>query len=185
MSPLLLGILNSQAAAGGAGAFDWLETSRPTGTGTLTITGLGAYSDYQHLQIRMLAESDFTNNLYNVNVRFNNDTSTIYSGNYMYAQSGNTWGGSAFVSSNDFSIRQILSPKFNSYAGASIFEIYDFASTTKAKTLKALSGAATYQNKITWQSGLYNSTNAITSITFISQSGNFLSNTRFAIYGWK
>jgi hypothetical protein len=69
---------------------------------------------------------------------------------------------------------------------AAVVDILDFASTTKNKTWRALSGIDTNSNgAIQLSSGFWNSTSAITSLTFNLSSGTFSNYSSFALYGIK
>jgi hypothetical protein len=62
--------------------------------------------------------------------------------------------------------------------------ILDYANTNKYKTLRGLSGADNNgSGEIRFWSGLWQSTNAITSIKFFGNNGNWQQYSHFALYG--
>ena len=69
-----------------------------------------------------------------------------------------------------------------------VIDILDYANVNKYKTTRTLGGAELNQasSEIVFQSGLWRSTNAITSIGFTEATGsNFEQYTQFALYGIK
>ena len=174
-----LGLLGA-SLPGSAPAYELLETvTLSTDTATVSFTGLGAYSDYKHLQIR--SAMGMVSNT-NYDLRFNGDSTT---GNYWFhymAGSGGSVGSSAVLNRNAIRGRAINSSTF----GASIIDILDFNSTAKIKTTRALDGNALASNQSIWfVSGAWNSTSAITSITLSGPTANILANSRFSLYGVK
>lgn len=184
MSLILLGILNSQAAAaGGAGAYDLLETVEPSGVQYTEFTGLDSYTDYKHLQLRALVKTTTSGtNLDSFTMQFNGDSGSNYS---YHALDGN---GSS-VSSNGFtsqtSIRfldTLAKGGDSGVFGADVIDILDFANTSKNKTVRALHGVpASSEQQITLTSGAWYNTAAITSIKF--NVSNTAAGSRFSLYG--
>ena len=68
--------------------------------------------------------------------------------------------------------------------GSTVVDFLDAYSTSKFKTVRALSGFAANENLINLTSGFLNSTSAINSITLFSLQGTALAtNSRFSVYG--
>jgi hypothetical protein len=68
----------------------------------------------------------------------------------------------------------------------SVLDILDYANTNKTKVIRSLDGNDTNgSGNVGLYSGMYNSTNAITSVTIAPQSGNWNQYTTFALYGIK
>jgi len=189
MSLILLGILNSQAAAaGGAGAYDLLETQVLTSSAaSVTFTGLGSYSDYKHLQIRAVARGDAgINATFNTTLRFNSDTGSNYAYHYLGVESL-----SSPFSSNGSSTTSILlndwlplgSTTANVF-GAILVDILDFSNTNKYKTIRRFSGVAGItQPDLMFGSGLWQSNVAISSFVLQPSAGNFVTGSRFSLMG--
>ena len=184
MSLVLLGILNSQAAgAGGAGAYDLLETQvLASSASSVTFTGLGSYSDYKHLQLRVTARGD-SGSVPNQWLEFNGDTT---SSNYKYHAL--TGSGSSVISfsGSPMFLHELPNPGETSGIYASkVIDILDFSSTTKNTTVGTAVGINASFNRITLTSGLWINTNAVTSINTYPSSGNFITGSRFSLYGVK
>lgn len=182
----ILGILASSAPAAAGTAFESIATATGTGSSN-TITFSSIPSTYQHLQIRWLSRSTRTANADSLQVTLNSASST-YAAHNLYGD------GSTVVASdaNGLSYITLLSGstaanRATGIMGVGILDIHDYASTTKAKTLRAFHGYDTNGAGITvLDSGLWTSTSAITSITFVvGTSGNFTTDTTFALYGIK
>jgi hypothetical protein len=69
--------------------------------------------------------------------------------------------------------------------GAGVIDILDFSSTTKNTTTRVLAGNAGTTASVQFQSGLFNNTAAITSMTIFGNTGNLVAGTRFSLYGIK
>ena len=190
MSFMLLGILNSQAAGGGGGAFDLLETTTLTSTASsVTLSGLGAYSDYKHLQIRMIARGTRSSGDELMLMRVNSNTSTSYNAHNL---SGN---GSAINANSNVTqnyIRNNMRISGASYPANGfapmVMDILDFSSNSKYKTIRHFGGLPPGGGQeVTLGSGVLRSTAAITSLEFgfYLTGGSFAANTRFSIYGVK
>ena len=191
MSFILLGILNSQAAGGGAvAAYDHLETQvLSSSASSVTFTGLDSYSDYKHLQIRIAAQQSFTGFPYQVTrFRINNDTNRNYAHHDLKAD-----GGSLGTQSIGDTLYIQLPPQPGSQDGnvygAMVVDILDFSSTTKNTTVRALGGGyfASNQRIINLSSGLHDSTSAVTSFTHYVgdpiDNINWTAGSRWSLYG--
>lgn len=191
MSFTLLGILNSQAAGGGGeAAFDLLETTILSSTATdVSFTGLDSYTDYKHLQVRVVAgvANITSNNVTHLDLRFNSDTSNNYK---MHAIQG---AGSSIFSDaaiNETYIRHYdCLPYLNSgLFGGAIIDILDFSSTDKYTTTRAIRGGiGPTENEVGLVSGLWVNTAAVTDITLKTYNASypFKSQSRFSLYGVK
>lgn len=187
MSLILLGILNSQAAGVSAGAYDLLETQVLTSSAaSVTFTGLDSYTDYKHLQFRIVARSDRATQDYDVAyINFNNDTGSSYahhriqgtgSSVTIYGNSGLTVGLAGYLTAAGDSVT-------NSFAGM-VLDILDFSSTTKNTTTRGLWGNVSDDTYIGFGSNLWNTTSAVTEIDFTCVS-NYIAGSRFSLYGVK
>jgi hypothetical protein len=132
---------------------------------------------YSHLQIRFagLTANDQL-------IQFNSDTGSNYKSHYIFGD-----GASAASS--------VIAPATYVYFGYSPSATYpyvanidllDYANTNKYKTMKVLAGGdANGSGYAFLTSGVWLSTNAITSIKLYPSSGNFSQNTKAALYGMK
>jgi hypothetical protein len=183
-----LGILAS-SRNGGAGSFDLISTTilgSSAASVTFDVTGLG--STYKHLQIR--AVTRFSSGTNPMIMRFNSDsTYTNYRTHWL-------WGNGSSVSSDTRQASGYTGMSVNQDAigsdftanvfGPSVIDILDPFSSSKNKTVRSLVGTPGTYNNVRLQSGLWMNTAAVTSITLLDYgSSNFITGSRFSIYGVK
>ena len=187
MSPIL-GIIASQNYPRITNSYESIATVSVGSGGSATISFSSIPSTYKHLQIRSIARTNYTggnNDGYKVN--FNSDTGNNYawhqlgaSGAAVFAQQSSSTGTIyvGYVASNS-----AISNNF----GASVIDILDYANTNKYKTLRNLTGTDNNGNgALTLGSGLWQNTNAISSISITQWDGtSFLQYSQFALYGIK
>ena len=196
MSLVLLGILNSQVdAAGGGGAYDLLETVNVTGSSTYTasFTGLDEYSDYKHLQLRVVSKSLAVNNggLSTYEMRFNNDSTQSYGTHELYGNGSNV--GSGGGANRDSLSRIYAAPRESNtnLFGAAVIDILDFSSSTKNTTIRTLCGTmgsltpVSSYSLVALTSGFWNNTNPVTQLDFGVNSNGFYAGSRISLYGVK
>jgi hypothetical protein len=165
-------------------AYESIATITDSG-GTPNITFSSIPSTYKHLQIRVTAYQNLGNDWRGVTMRFNGDSGNNYSAHQISS------GGSSISAGGNASSNAMYpvsagwsSPNF---PGVAIIDVLDYASTSKNKTMRFLSGIErnTTPSDIGFGSGAWYNTSAITSITFTVNADNFTSGTRFALYGIK
>lgn len=175
------------AASGvSAGSFDLLETQvLGSSQASVTFSSLSAYSStYQHLQIRMVARTtravseDGSPIIY-----LNGDTTSNYRSHYLVGNGSN-------VVSYDNGTNMGLGSYPGSSAGAnqflaSVVDLLDPFETTKNKTIRVLAGMPGSFNSVRLNSGLWLSTNALTSIQVSANVASWAIGSRFSLYGWK
>ena len=188
---LLLGVLQAQAAGAGpvgGAAFDLLEQRvLDSSESSVTFSSLSSYAaDYQHLQIRFTARSSFAAAGESLRIRFNGVTSGSYSWHRLF---GN---GSSVSSGQSSSQTGILGAFMTSNTGtadafgAGVIDILDPFSTSKNTTTRSLNGTIVSDSLVSLTSGGFYNTAAIDSISFTSEtSANFLTGSRFSLYGIK
>lgn len=150
-----------------------------------TVTFSSIPGTYKHLQVRGIANNGETSGYNNQLLRFNGDTGSNYAVHYV---AGNGSSASASGSSSGTRINDIfrIPPTSTGHFGGFVIDVLDYANTNKFKTVRSLNGGDS--NGSGWvglHSGLWMSTAAITSMTFISSSGNFGQYSSFALYGIK
>lgn len=181
---LPLGIL---ASSGGAALADYeliSTTILGSAAASVTFSGLGtSAAAYKHLQIRVVARHDVANQYDSGYIQFNGDTA----GNYSFHEL--TGSGSSVASGGGSSSTRLWSTRLtgssataNSFAG-NIVDILDFASTSKNKTVRGFGGLTSSSNLVQLVSGAWLSTSAVTSILLAPNSGNFVTGSRFSLYG--
>lgn len=192
MSPILQSLANGSArgygaffGAGAAGAFESIATVTGNGSAT-SLTFSSIPGTYQHLQIRYIAGAAGVDRLF---MQFNSDTGSNYASHNVQGDgsgigtnvsapsiSSIRWAGTVMNSNNSSTVM-----------GVGIIDIHDYASTSKYKTTRTLTGFDNNgSGNCAIASGLWMSTSAITSITLFPQnSPAWSSNTTFALYGIK
>ena len=188
MSFIPLGIL-AASGAGGGGSFESIQTYA-LGSNTATVTFSSIPSTYKHLQLRYRGRSTTTgtavgDDLY---IRFNSDTGTNYAFHQLLGE-GTTAsaGGSAtqtyIQAANALPRNGVTTNVF----GVGIFDLHDYASTTKNKTSRMFYGTDVNgtEGKVYLSSGLWMNTAAVNTITLSPQSNLFLSGSTFSLYGIK
>ena len=167
--------------------FHHLETVRlSSNAATVEFSNLARYSDFQHLQLRIVAKDDMAGqNALPMGLRLNGDTGA----NYSWHQVG---GNGSSVSSSAGTSRTIMfvglsagaASTANAFSGA-VIDLLDPFETTKYTTARGLSGL-TSGNFIRLYSGNWRNTAAVTSILIDNDgTGSFIAGSRFSLYGIK
>jgi hypothetical protein len=175
------------------GSFNLLETTTlSTNTSSVTFSGLGAYSDYKHLQIRAVTKWGYPGGgsaSRGINLRLNGDSGSNYSihnlsGNGSSVDSGATASTSGGLMGATTS-GDTGSPDF----GVQIVDLLDFSNPNKYTTARTLSGykIPSGTSYIQLLSGSWRNTAAVTSLTFheYGVGGHFAIGTRISIFGVK
>ena len=189
MSSVILGIIDSGAAAGAANSYESIATVTVGGGGQATISFTSIPATYTHLQVRTLIRSAGSDASYqHLSIQLNGDTSNLYWGHGLYGT------GSVVAVHNDGSLTSKLlsyniptsTQTASAFAGG-VVDILDYVSTSKYKVIRALGGFdSNGGGALGLYSGNYNSTSAITSIELkVYQGSNFTQYTQFALYGIK
>lgn len=184
----MLGIMASQISGhlwAPSGAYDSIATVTVGSGGSATITFSSIPSTYTHLQVRLFARGTAANVQGGVTLQFNGDTTaTNYYSHYMQADGSTVAAGANANASIHYDISGANATA--SVFGALIFDILDYANTSKYKTSRVLGGIDNNgSGRMNLTSGLWSSTAAITSIVLAPYSGNFAQYTSAALYGIK
>ena len=180
---LILGILASGgAAAGAATSYESIATVTVGAGGAADVTFSSIAATYTHLQVRGIARSTSTE--CDVKVQLNGDTGSNYAYRRMYGTGSSVGADGSSGQTTMFYCGRINAG--TSLFGANIIDILDYTNTNKYTTLRALMGFdANGSGYVSLGSGLWNNTNAVTSIKLIPHAGNFAQYTHFALYGIK
>lgn len=175
------------------GAFHLLTAQVLTsGQSSVIFTSLNAYSDYQHLQLRITTRTNRTGaDSDPVVMRFNLDSGANYS---THGLIGYNIGASSAVTANGGTstahlfiseAMPVASSSANSF-GAMVVDILDPFETTKNKTVRTLAAVKDAWSSVELRSGSWMNTAAINSITILPLLGSELAaNSRFSLYGIK
>jgi hypothetical protein len=180
------GIL-SAAGAGVEGDFELIESEiLGSAASSVTFSNLGTYSStYKHLQLRATVRSDRSGLTLDFGkITFNGDSSSVYTTHQLYGD-GSTVQSFAGINQawTNFVRTTGATAPANAF-GAGVVDILDAYSTTKFKTIRNLGGVGASGGEINLASGLWRSTNSITSMTIAVGGGtNWLTGSRFSLYG--
>lgn len=153
------------------------------GNSSITFTSGGVWADYKHLQIRIFGADDASGSDYGY-MQFNSDTGNNYAAHQLFGD-GSSAQANGFSSINQIYIQRIPG-SITSTFGAVVIDILDHGSTSKTKTVRMLGGYdANGSGRISFSSGLWNSTSAITSILLGTGATKWLEHTKIALYGIK
>ena len=183
MSPIL-GIWASTRQGLVTNSYESISTVTVGSGGSATVTFSSIPSTYTHLQIRGITRNESVTD--ETRIRFNSDTGS----NYAYHRLRGT--GSAASATAASTVSYIELP-FASYSGttasvygAVVIDILDYANTNKYKTIRQLGGTdLNGSGTLEFISGLWQNTNAITSISIFPSSGDINEYSQFALYGIK
>lgn len=167
----------------GAGAADFeLISTQVLGASAASVTFSSIPSGYKHLQLRIVAAAD--SSFSNQQIRFNGDSGTNYffhtlNGSGTSVASGGN-GGYTIMNGTGWRAGMGINQFF-----ASITDVFDVFSTTKNKTIRNFGGGiwpSGFQD-ISINSGAWNNTASISSITILPGAGNYIISSRFSLYG--
>ena len=170
-----------------ANAYDLLETTTlTTSASSVTFSGLGAYSDYAHLQLRSVSRGERSNNYDGVKMRLNGDSSNNYAAHKLYANGSSVASGEELGQSfMNFGVFSTAGTSATGAFAASVFDFLDFSNSSKNTTVRGLIGS-TDVDYIQLVSGLFMETDPITSISLEQQFGtSFVAGSRYSLFGIK
>lgn len=145
-------------------------------------------STYKHLQLRVMARSTRGSYYDEWRLRVNGDTGANYAHHRL-------WGTGSSLSASSGASATSIDPLMPSTDAATpdsytvgIIDIHDYASTTKLKTIRAFGGndtnyTASNNGVVVLHSSLWQSTSAITSLTFSLAVSSYAEKSTFALYG--
>lgn len=191
MSPIL-GIYASQMSGHlwPASSYESIATVSVGSGGSSSITFSSIPSTYTHLQLRLLGRTTRSATRASIGITVNGTTA----GQNYYAEHG-VYGTGAVTGVDSSANRDNMivgtgtaASANSSTFGAFVLDILDYANTNKYKTIRSLGGYdANGDGYVTFYSGLYTYTTAITSITLKDNDGtsSFPQYTHAALYGIK
>lgn len=173
-----------------AGAYDALATVTVPSGGAANITFAGIPSGYKHLQLRGISRTDRVTATDFLLLRLNSDsTSANYTSHNLFGTGSGTPTSQASVGNKAGEYLALVSSAGDtaSVFGGTVIDILDYASTSKYKTTRALSGYdSNGSGLIGLDSGLWLNTAAVNSVTLLPALGsNFAQHSTFALYGIK
>jgi hypothetical protein len=179
MTPML-GIMASQIS-GKLSSYDSIATTTVGAGGVSSITFSSIPSTYKHLQIRLFSNAGGNDTFY----QFNGDTGANYTRHFLYGNGTSALAGSS-ISVDSGSIAYSAPTANTNVFGAAIFDVLDYANTSKNTTTRSITG---FNNNgiglVVQYSGLWLNTAAVSSIVMRPYAGNFNQYTSVALYGVK
>jgi hypothetical protein len=176
----ILGIFASSRLTAPATAYESIATTTVGSGGSANVEFTSIPATYTHLQIRGIASS-LTSNY--VLLNFNSDTGANYRTHFLYGDGANA---QSTTNNDNYIFAGRVGNGTNVFSG-NVIDILDYTNTNKNTTVRCLIGNdENGSGVILLNSGLWTSTNAITSITLTAQSaGSFRQYSQFALYGIK
>jgi len=185
----LLNTISGLLGVGGvvAGNYESIATTVVGAGGSSAVTFSSIPATYKHLQIRSFIRSTNAVTADNVRIRFNGDTGTNYRFHYMGGSgSGSAYAGDSGAATFGYAGLTSGASATSGVMSIQITDILDYASTTKNKVNRTLTGTDNNGNgNIELDSNLWLNTNAINSISIFFTSGNLAQYSHVALYGIK
>lgn len=185
MAPIL-GIYASQISGhlwAPSGAYDSIATVTVGAGGANTVTFSSIPSTYTHLQIRGITRTP--NNASFMSVSTSGGANYGLKGHYLLGTGASVASGVLNTTGTkglalDVYVGSLVANQFGVY----LIDILDYSNTNKYKTARAFTGYDDASSSLNYISHLYDTTNAITSIT-LTGDGNYAQYSSFALYGIK
>lgn len=187
-------MLNQIAAIHGTGvaasttSYESIATVTVGAGGSSSISFSSIPSTYKHLQLRGIARSNRAASGSYIKIQANSDTANNYANHGLFG--GGASAGAYAVTTTDHAGEAYITAASDTASafGASVWDILDYANTSKYKTVRALTGADVNgtNGQVRFASGVWMSTSAITTLTLTDGNGaNFVQYSQFALYGIK
>jgi hypothetical protein len=185
----LIGIIASSGGEAAAGnSYESIATVTVGSGGTSSITFSSIPSTYQHLQVRAIGRSNRSATGEFIKFTMNSDTGSNYADHSLNAGGGGNAFGDAATSAAFIRVNRFAGSTANANVfGVFVLDLLDYANTSKYKTIRELGGCDNNgDGDIFYNSGLWQSTSAVNSLTFTVGGGTLFSQyTQFALYGIK
>lgn len=183
-----LGILAGAGGVAAVPAYELISTNILGSDQSAISFNISSFaSTYKHIQIRGTARCTNTSTLAGLRIRLDSDSGTNYSNHSLDAVNSGTPGSTGTANTSDVSF---YIPGNTSSAGTFagfVTDILDIYSTTKNKTIRCSSGfnAVGSWNIAQLTSGAWRNLSAVSSVNLSPNQNNFLTGSRFSIYGVK
>jgi hypothetical protein len=167
-----------------SGAYDSIATVT-LGSASSPIQFTSIPQTYTHLQLRLMIKNASNSSVF---MRFNSAGGTAYATHYLSgdgasARAGN-WTSDGYV--RLFADQGTPTTAQTNIFGVAVIDILDYTNTSKYKTTRSLLGYdANGSGGVELDSGLWQSTAAVTQIDLITGGTNFQQYTSAALYGVK
>ena len=165
----------------------WIASQTVGAGGAASVTFSNIGQQFTHLQLRAMAIGASGNaGPYNTYLTFNGDTGNNYATHRLVGDGSSALSYGASSRANGFVFYTPTNAQTTNSFGVGVIDILDYSSTTKNKTVRSLGGYdLNGSGYVNFFSALWLSTNAITSLTLVSETGgNWIQNSRFDLYGF-
>jgi hypothetical protein len=183
---MLLGILASSRPAA-AGDYESIATVTVGSGGAANVEFTSIGTDWTHLQVRAIGRTNRAAIGDYINIQMNGITTATYALHELVGDGSSASVGNGVSQTATATQRFAGSTATASVFGAFVLDILDYQNTNKNKTIRGLGGADNNGSGIVaFTSGVFLSTNAITSLKFFPGVGSsFNQYSHFALYGIK
>jgi len=188
--PILGIIASSRLAAGAAGSYESIATVTVGSGGSATVSFTSIPATYTHLQIRAITRNSYSGSVTTGNgtVILNSDTGSNYALHQLRANGASVSAVATASAGSMYGFSDIGGTSVSNFFGAGIIDILDYTNTNKYKTIRVLTGSdgnTTNDDWLFFASGLWQNTDAVTTITLASDNPNYAEYSQFALYGIK
>jgi hypothetical protein len=166
-----------------SGMFALATINLTSAAASVTFSGIPA--DYKHLQIRAITRNSSANTSDNWSLmEFNSDTTA--SNYYMHRIYGSGSTRAAEASNNPYAFLTLNNNNTANVFSSTIIDILDYSNTNKYKTMRNTTvWDANGSGYVSFLSGLWKNTSAVSIITIKAGVNNFTQYSSFALYGIK
>jgi hypothetical protein len=168
-----------------ASSFESIATATGTGSsGTITFSSIP--STYSHLQLRILGRADNAAATNVARLTINNDTGANYAEHVLTGEGTTATATGTASTSNIPRIYTVAASTAANIMSTGIIDIIDYASTSKYKTVRIVTGDdRNGTGRIALSSGLWQNTAAVNRVDVLTNGGNWTTATTIALYGIK
>lgn len=182
MSPIL-GIFASQGRVA-PNSYESIATTTVGAGGSSDITFSSISSAYKHLQVRGIIRTSAGTNNWGLRIRLNSDTGSSYTHHNLRGDGANP-SAEGYANQTYMYLDRATPTDANIFGGV-IIDFLDYTNTNKNTTMRGLAGQdRNGAGQISFNSGLWMNTAAVTTLTFTLESGNFTQYSQLALYGIK
>ena len=183
--PILTGVIASSISGhlwAPSGAYDAIASTTLSATAA-SITFSGIPSTYTHLQVRFTAIPTSAASTYRIRGQFNGDTGNNYATHLLFGN-GASAAAAAASTANQFTVGSSVLGMGSNQTVVGVLDILDYANTSKYKTNRILAGGDfNGSGEVALNSGLWQSTSAITSVSLYFDTTTVAQYSSFALYG--
>lgn len=173
---------NSMLAGYSGNAFHHLETVRLSSTTTQVVfSSLEKYSDFQHLQLRVVSAGTTEASLH---MHFNGDTGANYAWHGLNGYNGSV-NSFAYTGASYPYIAYARHIASTTQFTASVVDILDPFDSAKNTTIRSLTGTPQGTPWVRLQSGLWINQSPIATMRLWLENGSYVAGSRFSLYGIK